>query len=146
MYLQLMRSSKKLENREREISDISQSLKTIAKELEIPVLACAQLNRQVEGRSNKRPQLADLRESGAIEQDADLIMFLYRDEVYNKSEDNKLKGTAEVIIGKQRNGATGIVTLGFDEETTRFFDLKKLGQLTAHSHIPVGKHGYKVVT
>lgn len=122
-YLQLMRSSKKLDSREREISDISQSLKALAKELDIPVIACAQLNRQVENRPRKRPQMADLRESGAIEQDADLIMFLYRDEVYNDSPQNPEQGTAEVIIGKQRNGPIGVVKLAFDKKCTCFANL-----------------------
>ncbi len=122
-YLQLMRGRDASAPREQEISDISRSLKALAKELDVPVVALSQLNRQVESRTDKRPQLADLRESGAIEQDADVIMFIYRDEVYNKSEDNPEKGKAEVIIGKQRNGPVGVASVAFLREYTCFENL-----------------------
>ena len=117
-YLQLMSSHKESDNRSAELSEISRSVKSLAKELGVPIMALSQLNRSLEQRPNKRPVMSDLRESGAIEQDADIIMFVYRDEIYNP--DTQEKGLAELIIGKHRNGPTGTVPLTFIGEYTRF--------------------------
>jgi replicative DNA helicase len=124
-YLQLMQAVSDGENRATEISEISRSMKALAKELKVPILALSQLNRSLEQRPNKRPVMSDLRESGAIEQDADVILFIYRDEVYNP--DTQDKGVAEIIIGKQRNGPIGMVRLAFLGENTRFENLATAG-------------------
>ncbi len=119
-YLQLCRgSSKKEDNREREIAEISRGLKALAKDLKIPIIACSQLNRGLEKREDKRPQMSDLRESGAIEQDADMICFIHREEVFNP-DDTENKGKAELIVAKHRNGATGTVPMTFIREFTKF--------------------------
>ena len=120
-YLQLMTTGERVENRVLEISQISRGLKAIAKELDVPVLALSQLSRALEQRPDKRPKLSDLRESGAIEQDADIVMFLYRDYVYNKETENP--NLAEVIVSKHRNGPIGVVNLIWKDEYTRFFDV-----------------------
>ena len=121
-YMQLVSASGRVENRQQEIASISRSLKGLAKELGAPVVALSQLSRAPETRTEKRPQLSDLRESGAIEQDADLVMFIYREEEYKPTEENR--GIAEIIIGKQRNGPTGTVKLAFIKEFTRFENLE----------------------
>lgn len=120
-YLQLMTTQRSRDNRQQEISEISRSLKILAKELKLPIIALSQLNRGLESRPNKRPMLSDLRESGAIEQDADIVMFIYRDEYYNHEKDDN-KGLAEIIIGKNRHGATGTVEMEFQKEFTTFTD------------------------
>ena len=124
-YLQLMSGSgkRKGENRQQEISEISRSLKVMARELNVPVIALSQLSRAVEQRPDKKPMLSDLRESGAIEQDADMVMFLYRDEYYNP--DSEVKGVAEVIIAKQRSGPTGSVKLAWLANLTKFGNLEQ---------------------
>ncbi len=122
-YLQLMTGSKKNESRQQEISEISRSLKGIARELNVPVIALSQLSRAVEQRPDKRPMLSDLRESGAIEQDADIVMFIYRDDYYN--HDSEEAGISEIIIGKQRNGPTGTVKLAWQSQYTKFANLER---------------------
>jgi replicative DNA helicase len=120
-YIQLMQGNRNSDSRVNEISEISRSLKALAKELSVPVVALSQLSRAVEGRDNKRPRMSDLRESGGIEQDADVIVFVYRDEYYNKESPDR--GTAEIIIAKQRNGPTGTVKTAFIGAYTRFDNL-----------------------
>jgi replicative DNA helicase len=119
-YVQLMKSRQNSERRDLEISEISRSLKALAKELNLPVVALSQLNRKLEERNDKHPQLSDLRESGALEQDADVVAFIYRDEVYNKDPNNPHRGKAEIILAKHRNGPTGTVPLTFLNSYTRF--------------------------
>jgi len=124
-YMQLMTTARQGENRATEISEISRSIKSLAKELQVPIIALSQLSRKVEERTDKRPMMSDLRESGAIEQDADVIMMMYREDYYKP--DTQDKGVAEVIIGKQRNGPTGTVRLAFLGEYTRFENLAQSG-------------------
>ena len=123
-YLQLMRGSISMENRQQEISEISRSLKSLARELNIPIVAISQLSRAVESRTDHRPQLSDLRESGAIEQDADLVVLILREEYYNPSPSNE--GIAEVIIAKQRNGPVGSFKLTIIKEYTRFENISRI--------------------
>ena len=126
-YLQLLRvtcEGRRVQNLEQEIAEISRGLKALAKELQVPVLALAQLSRAVETRVSKVPQLSDLRESGAIENDADVVLFIYRDELY--TPESEAVGTADLIIAKHRNGPTGTIRLGFDPTQTRFFTLEAM--------------------
>ena len=122
-YLQLMSGSGRSDSRQQEISDISRALKSVARELNVPVLALSQLSRAVEQRPDHRPMLSDLRESGAIEQDADVVMFIYRDDYYNHDTDRK--GVSEIIIAKQRNGPIGTVELAWLPEYTKFANLER---------------------
>lgn len=128
-YLQLMQGHRQTDNRQQEVAEISRAMKILGRELHVPVIAISQLSRKLEDRPNKRPQLSDLRESGAIEQDADLVMFIYRDEIYNDHSDDK--GIAEIIIGKHRHGPTGTVRLAFLEQFTKFSNLD-----TRHADTP----------
>ena len=123
-YLQLMQGPRRSENRQQEVSEISRSLKILAKELQVPVVCASQLNRMVDSRSDKRPMLGDLRESGAIEQDADIVMFLYRDEVYDQN--SEARGEAELIVAKHRNGPTGTVRLAFMNQYTKFASIARV--------------------
>ncbi|MCL4439780.1 MAG: replicative DNA helicase [Firmicutes bacterium] len=122
-YLQLMQGGRKTENRQQEISEISRTLKSLARELQVPVIALSQLSRAVEQRQDKKPMMSDLRESGSLEQDADLVMFIYRDEYYNPDTDRRSR--ADIIIAKQRNGPVGTVELGFFKEFTKFVTLDR---------------------
>jgi replicative DNA helicase len=121
-YLQLMTSGTSAENRVQEVSQISRALKVLARDLDVPIIALSQLSRAVEQRHDKRPILSDLRESGSIEQDADLVMFVYRDEYYNP-EDTESAGIAELIVAKHRNGATDAIKLAFQKRYAKFSDL-----------------------
>jgi replicative DNA helicase len=145
-YLQLMQGPKKAESREREISSISGSLKALAKELDVPIIALSQLNRQVETRGDKRPQLSDLRESGSIEQDADMVIFVHRPETYGMEMDHDelTKGRADIIIGKQRNGPTGEVKLHFHKEYTKFerwtrISTEEVPEASTYAELPEGQ-------
>ena len=130
-YLQLMSSPRRAENRQVEVSEMSRGLKILARELDCPVMALSQLNRQLEYRQDKRPMLADLRESGSIEQDADVVLFIYRDEVYNPESDQR--GVAEVIVGKHRNGPTGVAKLAFLDHIVKFANMASDDTPTANA-------------
>ncbi len=127
-YLQLITSSSKnRESRQQEVSEISRTLKALARELEVPVISLSQLSRSVEQRPNKRPMMSDLRESGAIEQDADIVSFIYREDYYKSPGEGEDSGLTEIIIAKHRNGATGEVNLAFEKNYSRFSDLAQMG-------------------
>ena len=130
-YLQLMSGPKGSESRQQEISQISRSLKALAKEIEVPVIGLSQLSRAVESRTDRRPQLSDLRESGAIEQDADVVIFLYRPWVYSQEDEDK--GKAEIIVSKQRNGPTGIVEATFIDRFARFENISAFSEMESES-------------
>ena len=130
-YLQLMTGPKGSESRQQEISQISRSLKNLAKEIDLPVIGLSQLSRAVESRTDRRPQLSDLRESGAIEQDADVVIFLYRPWVYSQEEEDR--GKAEIIVSKQRNGPTGIVEATFIDRFARFENMSAFVEMEAES-------------
>ena len=121
-YLQLMTGNRRTDNRAQEISEITRGLKTLAKEFDVPVICCSQLSRATEGRQDRRPVLSDLRESGSIEQDADVVMFIYRDAYYNRESEEQ--NVAECIIAKNRHGETGSVKIGWDGQFTRFSNLE----------------------
>jgi replicative DNA helicase len=125
-YLQLMQGRGRFDNRQQELASISRSMKILAKELDVPILALSQLSRAPEGRTDHRPQLSDLRESGALEQDADLVLFIYREEMYAQEAERRpeVEGVAEIIIGKQRNGPVGTARLAFLKQYTRFENLQ----------------------
>mgnify|MGYP002518204366 CR=1 FL=1 len=123
-YLQLMQSDRRIDNRVQEVAEISRGLKLLAKELQVPVICCAQLSRGPESRTDKRPMLSDLRDSGAIEQDADIVLFLYRDEYY-KTEKDEPQNIAEVIVAKNRHGSTGNVKMGWFGQYTKFTTLEE---------------------
>jgi replicative DNA helicase len=122
-YLQLMSTGRRAENRQVEVSELSRGLKVLARDLDVPVIALSQLNRSLEYRADKRPMLADLRESGALEQDSDIVAFIYRDDIYHR--DSSDKGVAEIIVAKHRNGPTAKVRLAFLEHLTKFTDLAR---------------------
>jgi replicative DNA helicase len=126
-YLQLMQGRGRFENRQQELASISRALKLLAKELDVPILALSQLSRAPEARGDHRPQLSDLRESGALEQDADVVLFIFREEMYQQEAERRpeVEGVAEIIIGKQRNGPTGTVRLAFLKQYTRFENLAR---------------------
>ncbi len=136
-YLQLIRGTGRYDSRQQEVAEISGSLKTLAKELEIPVVALSQLSRQVEQRSNKRPQLSDLRESGAIEQDADLVMFIHREDFYKNEPTTETESIAEILLEKHRNGPTGIVKLRFIKPIARFEDFEESDLMESEEDIEI---------